>query len=70
MPATIHADDESSITVGELLEALKGEPKETKIRFQGGLSLYRLKRRGDDLIQIEFNELVFDALKYFYEHHE
>lgn len=55
--------DESSITVGELMDQLKHYPRNTKIRFQGPLSFYRLKRRADDLIQVEFNEPVSDALE-------
>ncbi|MBV4518515.1 hypothetical protein KVG88_00435 [Pseudomonas sp. SWRI74] len=62
-------DDGSSMTVGELLDSLRGEPRDTKIRFQGGLNFYRLKRRGDDLIQVEFNEPVYDALTYYFKHH-
>ncbi|MDD1002418.1 hypothetical protein [Pseudomonas sp. TNT2022 ID642] len=58
-------DDESSMTVGELVEALREVPRDTKIRFQGGLSFYRFKRRGEDLIQVEFNEPVYDALAYY-----
>jgi hypothetical protein len=58
-------EDGSSMTVGELIEALKEVPRETKIRFQGGLSFYRFKRRGEDLIQVEFNEPVYDALAYY-----
>lgn len=63
-------DDGSSMTVGELIEALREVPRDTKIRFQGGLSFYRFKRRGEDLIQIEFNEPVFDALSYYFDHHK
>lgn len=58
-------DDGSSMTVGELVEALREVPRDTKIRFQGGLSFYRFKRRGEDLIQVEFNEPVYDALAYY-----
>ena len=58
-------DDGSSTTVGELLDALKFYPRDTKIRFQGGLNFYRLKSRADDLVQIEFNEPVFDAMSQY-----
>lgn len=55
--------DNSSLTVGDLMDMLKHYPLDTKIRFQGPLTFYRLKWRADDLIQVEFNEPVFDALK-------
>lgn len=55
--------DESSITVGELMDQLKHYPRNTKIRFQGPLTFYRLKRRADDLIQVEFSEPVSEAVK-------
>lgn len=42
-------------------------PRDTKIRFQGGLTFYRFKFRDDDLVQIEFNERVQDAMAYFKE---
>lgn len=60
-------DDGSSITAGEMVEWLKGVPPETKIRFQGPLTFYRFKWRSNDLIQIEFDEQVQDALRYFKE---
>ncbi|WP_460139682.1 hypothetical protein [Pseudomonas sp. S2_E01] len=63
-------DDESSTTVGELLDSLKDFPRDTKVRFQGGLNLYRLKRRGDNLIQVEFNEPVSDAMRYYLKTHK
>lgn len=58
-------DDGSSTTAGDLIDALSALPRNTKIRFQGGLTFYRLKRRGDDLVQVEFNEPVFDALSHY-----
>lgn len=63
-------DNGRSMTVGALLDSLKGEPRDTKIIFQGSLSFYRLKRRGEDLIQVEFNEPVSDALTYYLKHHK
>lgn len=55
--------DGSSITVGELMDQLRHYPPETKVRFQGPLTFYRLKWRADDLIQVEFNEPISDALR-------
>jgi len=63
-------DDGSSTTVGELLDSLKEFPRDTKIRFQGGLNFYRLKWRADDLIQVEFNEPVSDAMRYYLKTHK
>ncbi|CAH0178484.1 hypothetical protein SRABI123_01377 [Pseudomonas sp. Bi123] len=59
-----------SITVGELLDALNREPRDAEVIFQGGLSFYRLKQRGEDLIQVEFNEPVSDAMSYYFKHHK
>lgn len=63
-------DDGSSMTVGELLDSLREFPRDTKIRFQGGLNFYRLKWRAEDLIQVEFNEPVYDALTYYAKTHK
>lgn len=56
-------DDESSTTVGELLDSLKLYPRTTKVRIQGGLTFYRIKQRADELIQIEFNEPIHDIMR-------
>lgn len=60
-------DDGSSTTAGEMADWLGSIPRDTKIRFQGGLTFYRFKFRNDDLVQIEFNERVQDAMHYFNE---
>ena len=44
--------------LGTLLNQLEGLPRETRISF-GGLDFYRVKRRGPDLVQIEFNQSVY-----------
>jgi len=44
--------------LGTLLDQLEGLPRETRISF-GGLDFYRVKRRGPDLVQIEFNQSVY-----------
>lgn len=44
--------------LGTLLDQLEGLPRETQISF-GGLDFYRVKRRGPDLVQIEFNQSVY-----------
>lgn len=48
------------LTVGELIGALSIFPEDAELIFQGGLTLYRTKGRGDDLVQIEFNEGLLD----------
>ncbi|VVM55168.1 hypothetical protein [Pseudomonas fluorescens] len=58
------------ITVGELLDSLSRESRDTEVIFQGGLNFYRLKQRGEDLIQVEFNEPVSDAMNYYFKHHK
>jgi len=48
---------QTDFTVGELLEHLQGLPEDTQLTFGGGcLTFYRLKMRGDNLIDLEFNE--------------
>ena len=41
----------------ELIEFLQQMPPNTRIHFEG-LTYYRLKQRGPDLVQIEFGELI------------
>ena len=49
---------EKTITLGELRRQTDNLPDRTEIFFgSGDLSFNRVKRRGDDLYQIEFNEL-------------
>lgn len=47
-----------TITVGELLDQLEGIDRNTRISFSG-LDFYRIKRRGPDILQIEFNQQVY-----------
>ena len=54
---------DGSLTVGEIRNALAYLDDDVEITFGGtmagdGLSFYRFKRRGDDLLQIELNEGV------------
>jgi hypothetical protein len=56
------ADEEHRITVGDLREQLSGYSDDTEITFGGTLDavpliFYRVKTRGDKLVQIELNEL-------------
>lgn len=46
------------ITVGEFKEQLKGIDDNMKLDFSS-LDFYRLKRRSDTLIQVEFNQMVY-----------
>lgn len=54
----VHKKIESSITVAELIDHLRIFPDHYKIYF-GGLDFYRLKKRGDNFIQMEFNQPVY-----------
>lgn len=54
-------EEESRITVGELKEKLQGYPDDTEITFGSTVAavpliFYRVKSRGDGLVQIELNE--------------
>jgi hypothetical protein len=51
-------DDIPTITVSELREALAEYPGHYRVSFSG-LEFYRVKQRGDDILQIEFNQLVY-----------
>ncbi|WP_298159812.1 hypothetical protein [Brevundimonas sp.] len=46
----------SDITVGDLKRQLAGWPDDTELEFQGGMTFYRLKTRGKNMVQLEFNE--------------
>lgn len=44
-------------TVGELRRQLSSYPDDDEVIFEGGLTLGRVKRRGPDLVSIEFAEV-------------
>jgi len=48
----------AGITVGELIVHLKAFSHDDELHI-GGLHFYRLKRRGDHLVQMEFSEQVY-----------
>ncbi len=48
----------AGITVGELILHLKAFSHDDEL-YMGGLHFHRLKRRGDHVVQLEFNEQVF-----------
>ena len=55
-------EERSRLTVGELIDELSGYPRDTKITFgclmdTTFLTFYRVKRKGDELILIELNEI-------------
>lgn len=50
--------DEQLITVGDFLDSLSYYPRDTQLSFSG-LDFYRLKWRGENLLQVEFNQLVY-----------
>lgn len=45
------------LTVGEFKKMLEAYDDGDELSFSG-LDFYRLKRRGDDLVQVEFNQHV------------
>jgi len=52
-------NEEHLITVGQLRDHLSGYSDDTKIFFGcEALQFYRVKARGDKLVQIEFNQTV------------
>ncbi len=46
------------VTVGDLKRQLDSYPESAELHM-GGLQFYRLKRRGDDLVQLEFGQQVY-----------
>ena len=46
------------ITVGDLIRQLRVFSESDELSFNG-LDFYRLKKRGPDLVQVEFNQLVY-----------
>ncbi|MCH7419606.1 hypothetical protein [Pseudomonas mosselii] len=48
---------EYKTTVGELRRQLASYPDDDEVIFEGGLTLGRVKRRGPDLVSIEFAEV-------------
>lgn len=50
----------ATITVGDLIEQLRGYDPNHEVMFSGGqLEFYRLKQRGPKLVQVEFNQNVW-----------
>jgi hypothetical protein len=49
----------SEITVGGMIELLSGYPEDAVLHFEE-LDFYRLKIRGEKLLQVEFNEKVYE----------
>ncbi|GGQ19074.1 hypothetical protein [Shewanella litoralis] len=47
-----------TLTIGDLKEMIRLYDDDTEIFF-GGLDFYRLKMRGDKLVQVEFNQTVY-----------
>lgn len=46
------------LTIGELKKHLEGYPDHYELYF-GGLDFYRLKQRGPERVQMEFNQQVY-----------
>ncbi len=51
-----------TVELAELIRQLKSYPPDTRVSF-GGLDFYRVKKRGDKLIQVEFNQSVYRTEK-------
>lgn len=51
-------NENPTITVGALRNALKDFPDDCEIMFSG-LTYFRLKLRGENLVQMEFDEPVY-----------
>lgn len=54
----VQTDLRPRITVGELIDELKRFNPDAEIHF-GGLHFYRLKHRGELIVQCEFDETVY-----------
>ncbi|MBU0641066.1 MAG: hypothetical protein KKB50_19575 [Planctomycetes bacterium] len=52
-------DSQSALTVGELKKRLAAFPDDYQITFSGVLEFARLKKRGDKLVDVEFNQTVY-----------
>lgn len=50
--------EKNTITVGQLKEQLKTFSDDMTLDF-GGLEFYRLKARGENLLQVEFSQTVY-----------
>lgn len=51
-------EDRRIFTIGDLKSWIKDIPNDTELIFQGNLTFYRIKRRGENLVQMEFNQIV------------
>jgi len=52
------SENVSGLTVGCLKDAIAGLDDDCEIGL-GGLTFYRIKKRGENLAQMEFNEQVY-----------
>ena len=50
--------EEIKFTVGELKRHLENTPDDMELIFQGGGTFYRFKQRDENLLQLEFNEVM------------
>lgn len=46
----------SKFTVADLKREIAGWHDDMELEFQGGMTFYRLKQRGSNLVLLEFNE--------------
>jgi hypothetical protein len=51
-------NENSGLTVGELKRELEGW-SDDMVLHMGGLTFYRMKQRGEKLLQMEFNQTVY-----------
>ena len=52
-------DTYTNLTAKDIIEYLSGVPEETEIHIEG-FTFYRWKWRGDNLLQLELNEIEED----------
>ncbi len=50
---------ERVITVAEFKDQLASFPDDAELHFADGLTFHRLKTRGENIVQVEFNESVY-----------
>ena len=46
----------ADLTVGDLRRTLESYPDDAELGFSGGMTFYRLKWRGPNLVMLEFSE--------------
>lgn len=60
---------EEKFTVADMKLLLAHLPDNDELAFEGGLTISRLKRRGDDLVVVEFNQFQAELSPNFKKKH-